>query len=101
MSVKNEDPKAQAEKKDAVNAAGNSLVVFGVAIRTNSLTRFEDHSGADLQRFSLADIAVGCALGYVLFRLGDMPWPERHTNLAQLYGKLMMRSSFIDTVPQG
>jgi len=44
---------------DSVNAAGNSLVVFGVTIRVNSLTRFEDHSGADVQRFSLANIAVG------------------------------------------
>jgi hypothetical protein len=48
-----------AGRVDSINAAGNSLVVFGVAIRTNSLTRFEDHSGADLQRFGLADIAVG------------------------------------------
>ncbi|MBK6451879.1 MAG: hypothetical protein IPF84_04720 [Proteobacteria bacterium] len=44
---------------DSVNAAGNSLVVFGVTIRVNSLTRFEDHSGADVQQFSLASIAVG------------------------------------------
>ena len=44
---------------DSVNAAGNSLVVFGVTIRVNSLTRFEDHSGADVQRFSLANVAVG------------------------------------------
>ena len=44
---------------DSVNAAGNSLVVFGVTIRVTSLTRFEDHSGADVQRFSLANVAVG------------------------------------------
>jgi hypothetical protein len=44
---------------DSVNAAGNSLVVFGVTIRVNSLTRYEDHSGADVQRFSLASIAIG------------------------------------------
>ena len=44
---------------DSVNAAGNSLVVFGTTIRTNSLTRFEDNSGADVQRFSLVNIAVG------------------------------------------
>jgi hypothetical protein len=48
-----------AGRVDSVNAAGNSLVVFGTTIRTNSLTRFEDHSGADVQRFSLANIAVG------------------------------------------
>jgi Domain of unknown function (DUF5666) len=44
---------------DSINTAGNSLVVFGVTIRVNSLTRFEDHSSADLQRFSLANLAVG------------------------------------------
>lgn len=44
---------------DSVNAAGNSLVVFGVTVRVNSLTRFEDHSDADVQRFSLTSIAVG------------------------------------------
>ncbi|MCK9381710.1 MAG: glutathione S-transferase [Sulfuritalea sp.] len=49
---------------------------------------------------SLADVAVGCALGYVLFRLPDMRWSEQYANLAQLYEKLMQRLSFADTVPQ-
>jgi hypothetical protein len=44
---------------EAVNAASGSLVVLGVTLRTNSLTRFEDHSAADVQQFSLANIAVG------------------------------------------
>jgi hypothetical protein len=34
---------------DSVNTAGNSLVVFGVTIRVNSLTRYEDHSGRTWQ----------------------------------------------------
>lgn len=50
---------------------------------------------------SLADIAVGCALGYVSFRLGDIRWREEYPNLAQLYDKLMQRQAFVDTVPQG
>lgn len=49
---------------------------------------------------SLADIAVGCALGYLAFRLGDIPWAQRHPNLARLYEKLMQRPAFADTVPQ-
>ena len=49
---------------------------------------------------SLADIAVGCALGYVSFRLPDIRWGEQYANLAHLYEKLMQRSSFADTVPQ-
>jgi glutathione S-transferase len=49
---------------------------------------------------SLADIAVGCALGYLSFRLGEMRWPEHYPNLAGLYQKLMQRPAFADTVPQ-
>lgn len=44
---------------ESINAGTGSLVVLGVTIRTNSLTRFEDHSTAELQQFSLANIAVG------------------------------------------
>lgn len=50
---------------------------------------------------SLADIAVGCALGYVSFRLGDIRWSEHYPNLSQLYKKLMQRPAFVETVPQG
>jgi hypothetical protein len=44
---------------DSINAAGNSLVVFGVTVRVNTLTRFEDQSDADLQSFGLANLGVG------------------------------------------
>lgn len=49
---------------------------------------------------SLADVAVGCTLGYVSFRLDDIRWSEQYPNLAQLYEKLMQRPAFADTVPQ-
>lgn len=51
--------------------------------------------------FSLADVAVGSALGYLDFRLGDINWRERHANLARLSDELMARPSFAETVPQG
>ena len=44
---------------ESVNAAGSTLIVLGTTIRTTSLTRFEDQSAADLERFSLADLRVG------------------------------------------
>ncbi len=50
--------------------------------------------------FSLADIAVGCALGYLDFRFPDLDWRGEHGNLAGLYDKLMQRPSFAETVPQ-
>ena len=48
---------------------------------------------------SLADIAVGCALGYMDFRFADIDWRTPHPNLALLFDKLMQRQSFIETTP--
>jgi glutathione S-transferase len=48
---------------------------------------------------SLADIAVGCALGYLDFRFADIDWRSNHPNLAKLQDKLMQRQSFVDTRP--
>ncbi len=48
---------------------------------------------------TLADIAAGCALGYLDFRFPDIDWRARHRNLARLYEKLAQRPSFIDTQP--
>ena len=48
---------------------------------------------------SLADIAIGCALGYLTFRFPQIGWREAHTNLAKLADKLEARQSFIDTMP--
>ena len=48
---------------------------------------------------SLADIAVGCALGYLQFRFPTIDWRTRHPNLARLADKLEARPSFIDTRP--
>jgi glutathione S-transferase len=49
--------------------------------------------------FSLADIAVGCVLGYLDFRFPNIRWREDHSNLARLADKLAARQSFIDTLP--
>jgi glutathione S-transferase len=48
---------------------------------------------------SLADIAVGCALGYVEFRFPELAWRNSHANLARLADKLFARHSFIETAP--
>jgi glutathione S-transferase len=49
--------------------------------------------------FSLADIAVGCALGYLDFRFPRIDWRGAQPNLARLRDKLAARPSFIDTAP--
>lgn len=48
---------------------------------------------------TLADISVGCALGYLDFRFPEVNWRANHPNLLKLYDKLMLRTSFIDTKP--
>lgn len=49
--------------------------------------------------FTLADIAVGCCLGWMELRLPDLPWRRNHPNLARLADKLAQRQSFRDTAP--
>jgi glutathione S-transferase len=49
--------------------------------------------------FSLSDVAVGCALGYLDFRFPDIAWREPHPNLSRLADKLATRQSFVDTLP--
>jgi len=49
--------------------------------------------------FTLADVAVGVALGYLDFRFGHIDWRGEHPNLARLAEKLATRQSFIDTAP--
>ena len=48
---------------------------------------------------TLADIAVGCALGYLDFRFPNIDWRSEYPNLVRLHDKLMLRASFADTVP--
>jgi glutathione S-transferase len=49
--------------------------------------------------FTLADVAVGCALGYLDFRFPEITWRDDYANLTRLADKLAARQSFIDTVP--
>ena len=50
-------------------------------------------------RFSLADIAVGCALGYLDFRLPALGWRQQFPRVERLAGELFRRESFVATVP--
>ncbi len=49
---------------------------------------------------SLADIAVGCALGYLDFRFPHIDWRSAYPNLAKLHEKLVQRPSFAETLPR-
>jgi glutathione S-transferase len=48
---------------------------------------------------TLADIAVGVALGYLDFRYPEIDWRAPYPNLLRLHDKLAARPSFVDTLP--
>jgi len=47
---------------------------------------------------TLADVAVGCALGYLDLRFPDIDWRSQHPNLQRLNEKLQERPSFQATI---
>jgi glutathione S-transferase len=52
------------------------------------------------EHLSLADIAVGCALEYLDFRLTDLGWRGRYPRLAGFAERIGARPSFVATRPQ-
>ena len=48
---------------------------------------------------ALADVAVGCALGWLDLRFPEINWRAEHPNLASLQAKLSERPSFVATRP--
>ncbi len=51
------------------------------------------------ETFSLADIALGCALGYLDLRFKQLNWQDDYPNLAKHYSLLVKRPSFKQTMP--
>jgi len=51
------------------------------------------------EAYSLADIATGCALGYLDLRHPDIDWRSAYPNLVKLADKLARRPSFAETLP--
>ena len=58
-----------------------------------------DNAWCHGNQMTLADIAVGCALAYMLFRFPNIAWQAQYPNLDALYQKLMQRPSFAETAP--
>jgi glutathione S-transferase len=52
-------------------------------------------------RYSLADIALGCCLGWLDFRKpGGLDWHAEYAGLARHYRRLLERPSFADSAPK-
>lgn len=53
------------------------------------------------ERYSLADVALGCCVGWLGFRKpGNVDWPAEYPVLARHYQKLLERPAFADTAPR-
>jgi len=59
-----------------------------------------EHPWCHGMAISLADIALGSALGYLVFRFPDIDWRTQYANLAAHYDRLMQRPAFADTAPR-
>jgi hypothetical protein len=55
---------------DSVNAGANSLILLGITVSVDAMTRLEDKSSADVRPLTLADINAG---DYVEVRGGELP----------------------------
>jgi hypothetical protein len=77
---------------DLVSVAASSFVTLGITVNIDSLTRMEDQSAADIERFTLADLAAGdyvevrgtefpAASGQVLADAVERDDPEARTEL--------------------
>ncbi len=73
-------------------------VVAGVAELARELG---DRPWCSGDGYTLADIAAGCALGYLDLRFSELDWREQYPNLARHAEKLAKRPSFAESLPPG
>jgi glutathione S-transferase len=50
-------------------------------------------------KYTLADVAVGCALGYLDLRFSEVSWRARHPALEAHAERVFARQAFVDTAP--
>jgi glutathione S-transferase len=91
------------EKRRALEKQDETIVERQTLKVTRGLQRMSEDMGQEKwaagDRFTLADIATGCTLGYIDLRMPELNWREKYPNLAHLYEQLMARPSFRDTTP--
>ncbi len=90
-SGRSDEQRSQAWIDRQMSKVGASLAAMGKGLG--------DKPWCSGIHFSLSDIAVGCAIGYLDFRFGEIDWRSQYPNLARLHEKLALRQSFIDTAP--
>ena len=72
-------------------------VTAGLAVMAQDLGSSDGCVGG---RFTLADITLGCALGWLDFRLPELDWRKTHPNLGRHFDRLSLRPSFASSAPR-
>lgn len=97
VAVMLEQRKAEQKQDETFIARQMDKVMRGLAALNNELG---NNKWCVDDAFSLADIAVGCMLGYVSLRFGDcIDLAKDYPNLERLQKVLIKRQSFIDSMP--
>ena len=86
---------ARQQSKDWI-ARQQEKVARGLAEMAREL---DERAWCNAEGYTLADIATGCALGYLDLRFPEIDWRDAHPNLGKLAEKLAARPSFADTIP--
>lgn len=97
LLVRYESLRPKKEQSAAWKAKQLAKANRGLAVMADNLG---DRSWCHDERYTLADIAVGCCLGWFAFRHPSIDWPGLYSNLARHFDKLMTRPAFADTAPR-
>ena len=90
LRPKKEQSKDWSDKQTAKLRRGLAMIAAELA----------DKAWCHGDRYTLADIAVGCCLGWVEFRKpAGIVWRSEYPNLERFYDKLMERPAFAETAP--
>ncbi len=89
--------RGEGERSVSWVARQKNKVILGLGVLSQRLGDTPYCAG---NHYTLADVAVGCALGWISFRFPDIDWRADYANLAKLFDKLSERQSFKDSVPQ-
>ena len=97
LLVRYESLRAKKEQSPAWTAKQVGKLQRSLAMLSSELG---DRNWCHGDRYTLADIALGCCLGWVEFRKpGGVEWRGEYSNLERHYAKLMERPAFADSVP--
>ena len=94
--IRMESMRPESQRNDAWVAKQQSKIDAALAAMS---ARLGDQPFCVDGKYSLADIAVGCALGYLSWRFPHIDWRTSYPNLAALTDKLSARASFAETGP--